>query len=148
MLSVLICRMGLSGKYDLDRFPAIKHQRSNTDKILKDQRCAFVAGKPAREADRQRIRIEEGSHGDHLLGIHVIFRPSRAGTLANEGEHLSLQELMNFPHLFVGNVHDSIPEWNVVVALHPLFAEITIEQETELRRDPRWSMHAVGDGGD
>ena len=75
--------MRLSRENNLDGLQGIGQQELQAVQIMKDQVGAFIAGKPARETDREDFRIEQRAERDYTLGTHALFLPFFAGTLVN-----------------------------------------------------------------
>ena len=52
---------------------------------------------------------------------------------------------MNFPDVFIGNIHDSIPKGNIVVTFDPFRSEIPVEEITEFERPTRirWAERSM-----
>jgi molybdate transport system ATP-binding protein len=92
VLSVFVGRMRLARKHDLHRTPLIKHHGLDPIEIMEDQRGALVTGEPSCEPDRQRLRIEQRTHRNHLTCIHAIDGPALARALAREPKVLLLDE--------------------------------------------------------
>src|SRR5262249_31527232 len=88
------------------------------------------------------------AHGNDLARINAILRPSLTSAFASESQKFSFQLQMYIPDLFVWNIHNAIPERNVVVTIHPFRAEIPIEQQTEFLSDPCRSVNAIRNGRD
>src|SRR5437764_12493684 len=103
---------------------------------MKDESGAFVSREATGETYGQGVSVEKSAHGDDLLRFHSLFSPTGAGALADEGEHLVFQILMHFPYFFVGDVHNAIPERNVIMPFHPFRAQIAIEQLSEFGCNP------------
>src|SRR5579883_2069407 len=127
MFSVFVGRVRLSGKDDLNGAPLIEHHRLDAIQVVEKQGGAFIPSEPACEADGKSFGIEQRSHGDDLPGIDPITRPAVAGAFSCESQELSLEKDVNVPDFFVRNIHDAIPEGNVIVPVDPFRAEISIE---------------------
>ena len=61
--------------------------------VVEDQLGALVAGEAPREADRERIRIEQRAGGDDARGADLLVAPALASALADEGEQVLAQRL-------------------------------------------------------
>ena len=59
-----------------------------------------------------------------------------------------LERLMRLPQFAVVDVLDRVPERGIAAALHPVGAQVTVVDETHLRREPGVDVHAVGDVAD
>ena len=102
--------------------------------IVEDQLGPLVAGEAAREADRQRVGIEQRAGGDDARRADVLDGPALARALADEGEEIAAQRLAHGPELLVGNAEHRVPERRIVVALEPVGAEVRREEVGQLRR--------------
>ena len=111
---------------------------------MKDQRCALVSRETSRKSDGERVRIEQSSHRNDLTRIDSVNGPSSPRALARKGEELALEEQMDIPEFFIRNVDNAIPEGNVIMPVHPLGPEITVEELPEFGRDPRRRMNSIG----
>src|SRR5207248_2330448 len=58
LLAALVARMGLSGEDDLDWPIAVVEQANQTRDVAKEQCRSLVGREAAREADRQRLGVE------------------------------------------------------------------------------------------
>src|ERR1041385_890867 len=130
MFTVLIRRMRFSRENNLHRPPLIKQHRLDPIQVVENQSRSLVTGKAARESYRQSIRIKQRSHGDHLTRIDPVYRPPLPRFLTSKGQELPFEEQVNVPDLLVGNIHDPIPERNIIVAINPLWPEVPVKQET------------------
>src|SRR5262245_56695593 len=122
MFSMLVRRMCLSSEHHLHWPPLIQHARLDAIQVVENQGRPFIAGKAACESDRERFWIEQRAHGNDLAWINAILRPSLTSAFASESQKFSFQLQMYIPDLFVWNVHNAIPERNVVVTIHPFRA--------------------------
>src|SRR5215510_8028395 len=122
MFSMFVRRMRLSSEHHLHWPPLIQHHRFDSIQIMENQSRAFIAGKAACESDRERFWIEQRAHRDDLTRINAIVRPSLTGAFASKSQKFSFQLQMYIPDLFVWNIHNAIPERNVVVTIHPFRA--------------------------
>src|SRR5262245_20365328 len=113
---------------------------------MEDQRSAFITREPSRKTNGERVRIEQSSHRDDLARVYSIFGPSGSGTFAGKREKFTLQEQMYVPEFFVRDIHDTIPERNVIVLVDPLWTEVTVEEQPEFRSNPSRGMNPVRNG--
>ena len=116
--------------------------------VAEDQLGPLVAGEPAREADRERVRIEQRAGGDDARGADVLVGPALPRALADEREQVVAQRLARRPQLLVRDLEDARPERRVVVAIAPAGVEVVVEQPRHLGRHPRRHVDAVGDRAD
>ena len=71
--------------------------------IVEHQLGPLVAGEAAREADRQRVRIEQRAGGDDARDADVLLGPALPRALADEREQIAPQRLADRPELLVRN---------------------------------------------
>src|SRR6266542_5065075 len=136
MLADVVRRMRLSGENELHRPAAGIQDPGQPLRVVKDKLWPFVAGEPACEPNRQRLRLEQRARGDDARRADVFYRPALARTVADEREQIPSQRLANGPELFVGNAEDAVPEGRIVVTLEPVRAEVGAEQVHEIGGDP------------
>ena len=147
VLADVVGRMRLAGEDDLHRPAGGVQDPREPIGVVEDQLGPLVAGEAAREADRQRVGIEQRAGGDDARDADVLFGPALARALADEGEQVAPQRLRARPQLLVGDREHAVPERRVVVA-------IDASRRRGARRtdrassadDPRRHVHAVGDG--
>ena len=102
-------------------------------RIVEDQLGPLVAGEAAREADRQRVRVEQRAGGDDARRADVLVGPALARALADEREQIAAQRLAHRPQLLVGDREHAVPQRRIVVPLEPVGAEIAGEQRRPAR---------------
>ena len=58
-LAIVVARMGLAGKDELDVALPVVDQLHDVLELLEDKRGALVGGEPPGEADGERVRVEQ-----------------------------------------------------------------------------------------
>ena len=109
VLAGLVGGMRLAGKHDLHRPARRVEDAEQPIGVVEDQLGPLVAGEPAREADGQRVRIEQRAGGDDARRADVLFLPARARALADEREQVVAQRLPRGPELLVRDLEDARP---------------------------------------
>ena len=74
-LAALVRRVGLTRDNQLNRALGVGEQRLEPRRIAKHESQSLVGGHPAREADREHIRIEDRIDPSHLRGRRATIRP-------------------------------------------------------------------------
>ena len=63
-LALVVARMRLAGENELHRPLLVVRELHDVVELLENQRRAFVGGEPAREADGQRVGIQQAVEAD------------------------------------------------------------------------------------
>ena len=120
LLAAVVLRVRLAGEDELHRAaPGRRGASCTRSRSREEQRRALVGGEAAREADRQRVRVE------HLVGqLELLAR--RAAPLGRRAQPAArvLHEavapvLVDLPQLGVGDLGGARPELRVVAAARP-----------------------------
>src|SRR5690348_10560049 len=106
MLAGFVGRVRLSGEDDLERTTRVVDEFREAFDVTEDQVGTLVAGKAAREAERQRVRIEHHAAGHHAIRADTFFAPAIASALADEMEQVITERETNRPKFGVGNLVD------------------------------------------
>ncbi len=99
--AVVIARMRLAGEDELDGPVLVARQAHDVLQLLEDQRRALVGGKPAREADGQRVGIQQLVERDEIAVRQALALDQQppAGKL----DQLAAQLVAQGPEFLVGN---------------------------------------------
>ena len=100
--------------------------------VAEDEVGALVAGEAAREADRQRVRIEQRAGGDHAR--RAAARPSIAvaRALADELEQIACAALRALPRAPRPGSSSTFPDRRILVPLAPVGAQVAVEQRRQV----------------
>ena len=95
----IIARVCLAGEDKLHRLSQITHHPNEVFVLVKNQRRPLVRGKPAREADGQRIRIEQVIERDEIARIGSMFLILQSA--ACEFDQLAAQPITQRPEFLI-----------------------------------------------
>jgi len=144
-LAAMIARMGLAREDDLHRAPRVHQEAAKPVEIAEDQVGPLVGGKPARKADRQRLRVEQGAGSDDLRGLLVLTGEAMAGILPDEVHEGALQIQMHPPEVLTSERQHLIPHPGLVLPIDPIGTQVPIQEIHDRRGHPGPQMDAVGD---
>src|SRR5688572_9657665 len=147
MLAGIVGRMRLAREDNLHVSARRGEEANQPIRISEDQFRPLVGREPAREANRQRARIEQWPRRDNGGRADILLRPPIACALPDEREEKALQRQTRVPERFVGNLEHTIPELAVILTVAPVGAEMVLEELRNLERQPRRGVDAVGDVG-
>ncbi len=99
-LALVVARMGLAGEDELHRALRVLHEAHHVVEAVEDQRGALVGGEAAREADGQRVGIEQRVEGDEVLMRAALPLEEAA---AGELDQLAAQIVAQGPEFLVGD---------------------------------------------
>ncbi|PYR10831.1 MAG: hypothetical protein DMG00_11315, partial [Acidobacteria bacterium] len=111
---------------------------------MRARRSPSLNTSSGREADRQRVGLEQRARGDDARDADVLLGPALPRALAHEREQMAPERLPDGPQLRVRNREDAFPQRRIVVALEPVGAEVLREELGELAGNPRRRVDAVG----
>ncbi len=140
--------MGLAGEDNLDRPLRIVHQRGEPIQIAHDQVGPLVRGKPAGEADRQNIRIEQIARLFHGFIALAAAAALAAHAAADELQQQVLQRVVRFPQFAGIAAVNFLPDFRLAHVAHPIGHENAIVKLLHLPGQPTRHVHAVGDVAD
>ena len=97
----VVARMRLAGENKLDRPLLVVREFHDVFKLLENQRRAFVSGEAAREADGQRVGIQQMVEADEIALRRALVLKQQ--TAAREFNQFAAQFVTQRPEFLVGN---------------------------------------------
>ena len=97
MLADVVGGMRFAREDDLNGAPGRVEDPRQPVGVVKDQLGPLVAGEPARETNRQRVRFEQCAGGDDTRNADVFFGPPMPRALADEGEQITVSATAGRP---------------------------------------------------
>src|ERR1051325_5523102 len=70
--AVVISRMGLASKYELDRTLRVVHQLHDVFELLEDEGRALIGGKAARETNGERVGVQQMIEGNEVADRQAL----------------------------------------------------------------------------
>ena len=144
----LVRGVGLTGEDDLQRTPGVLEHAEEPLDVMEDQRGPLVRREAPREADGERLGVEQRAGREQLCRFGEPADPAQAGAFADQPDEGALQLEMDAPELVVANAHQIFPERGLVVAREPVRTECPGEECGHPRRHPRRDVNAVRHRGD
>ena len=123
-LAFVVARMRLAGENELDGPLLVVREFHDVFELLENQRRAFVGGEAAREADGQRVGIQQMVEADEIAlrdALRLEQQPA-----AGELDQFAAQLVAQRPEFLVGNkfrVGHLFPEFGGVDRRRPVGAE-------------------------
>ena len=130
---------------NLDGPLGIVDDATETVNVAENERGAFVGGETAGKAEGECVGVEHACELRHLHGAftQACMLLDQAATRVRDECLFALQ--VDAPEFLVGYFSDIVPHGGFVNVVFPIIAEIAFEERVHLRRNPRRSMHAIGD---
>ena len=126
-LALVVARMRLAGENKLHGPLLVMREFHDVVELLENQRRALVSRKAAREADGQRVGIQQAVEADEIALGHALVLEQQPA--ADELDHLAPQFVAQRPKLLVGNkrrVGHFFPEFRVVNRRRPILSVLFI----------------------
>ena len=130
-------RVRLAREDDLDRPLRVVQQFPQAVRVLEEERAALVLREPPREADRERLRVEELLGLVHDVGRRAAAQRLLAQPLAGEPDEPLAPALVRAPELGVGDGLDALPDREVHRLLEEPRPEVAVEQFASCRGSAR-----------
>ena len=144
LLARIVGGVRLAGEDNLYWAGSVRHQSAQSLDIAKNEIGALVGCEPTREADGERVGIEQCSRANELHGFHRALRKRTSRFIAHQPHEHMLQAQMRAPQLIVVEQQHLFPERRIV-GVSPLRSQLTVKQLHDGIGHPRGEVHAVGD---
>ncbi len=145
VLALIVTRMGLAGKNELNRAAGVVDDGLQALGVLNQQESAFVGSESARERDGQDVRVKGFFHRfENLAGsiaaLILLDQPFPAG--AHQARTV---QFVSPPELFIVYLIDALDVVRALGTQKPIRPEVAVEEVSEFMRHERGDVHAVGD---
>src|SRR5436190_3535200 len=125
--------MRLAGEENLHRSIRGGDDAAQALEVAEEEVGPLVRGEAAGEAERERVRVEEGLDAPEVVGRAAMARELAAHTLADVGDEPRLLRAVRLPDLIVGDREDVVGEARIEEPLVEIRADVAPQQLAHLR---------------
>ena len=136
LLPLAVGGVRLAGEQELHRPVAVVDDRAQAVEVGHDQERALVGREAAREADRERVRVEQPLHLPQLVGREAVAGRLHPHPLAHEAHQALLLGAVRGPERRVGRVLDLAPHRGLEQVRLPVRVHVLLVEGPHLGPDP------------